>query len=136
PTGGAASAASAACPSSGRSCELPSRHRLPLFEVGGAHDVTVALDVAVLAADDEEHEILVGPVADAPRRRRLDVHEPACLDDVLLALDLERGRAAVDEVELVLRVVVMRGAVVVRREDLQVDAECGHAEGRAELPAA
>ena len=70
--------------------------------------MAVALDVAVLAADDEQDEVVVGAVRDLAGRRRLDVHEPALADDVLVAVERERRGAAVDEVQLVLRVVEVR----------------------------
>ena len=94
----------------------------------GFDEVAVALDVAVLAADDEQHEVVVGAVRDLAVRRRLDVHEAAFADDVLVAVERERRGAAVDEVELVLRVVVVVRPFVARREDDRVDAERGHAE--------
>ena len=109
------------------------RQPLALREIIGRDELSVAGDVAALAADDQKHEFVVGSVRDAARRCRLDVDEAALGDDVLGALDLERGRAAVDEVELVLRVVVVLGPVVVGREDDRVDAEGGDAERRANL---
>ena len=54
--------------------------------------MAVAFDVAVLAADDEEHQILgVARVRDAARRRRLDVDQAAGTENTLLAVDLEEG---------------------------------------------
>src|SRR5438034_727258 len=82
--------------------------RDPAGEVLLVRHVAVALHVAALAADDEQHEILrVARVRHAPRRGRLDVAESTCLEDALLALDFDAGRPGVDEVELVLRVVVV-----------------------------
>ena len=62
-----------------------------------------------------------------------DVHEAAFADRVLVAVERERRRAAVDEVQLVLRVVEVVRPLVARREDDRVDAERGHAE-RARAP--
>jgi hypothetical protein len=71
-------------------------------------DVAVALDVAALAADDEETRSSSVSVRDCARRRRLDVHEPALGDLVHPRLSIvEARRAAVDEVELVLLIVVV-----------------------------
>src|SRR5438094_896394 len=95
--------------------------------------MTVALDVAVLAADDEHDQLLVADVRDLARRRRLDVADPARSEGPLLAVDLELRRAAVDEVELVLGVVVVEEAFLARRVDDRVDAERGHAERVADL---
>src|SRR5437868_710094 len=93
----------------------------------------VALDVAALAADDEDHRFLVEGIRDLARRRRLGVEEPARAEVAGLALDLDAHRAAVDEVELVLRVVVMGEPFVARRVDERVDAERGDAERLADL---
>ena len=66
----------------------------------------VALDVAVLAADDEQDEILgVARVETGPRRRRLDVQQAALAELAHLVADLDARPAAMDEVELVLLVV-------------------------------
>ena len=92
------------------------------------HELAVALDVAALAADDEDDEIVVGAVRDQSLRRRLDVHEAALADLVLVAVERERRGAAVDEVQLVLSVVVVVRPFVARREHERVDAERGHAE--------
>ena len=59
----------------------------------------VALDVAVLAAEGEEHEILVTGVPEVTRGRRLDVDSAAWAELERLAIDLEAGAARVDEVE-------------------------------------
>ena len=87
------------------------------------HEVAVALDVAALAADDEDDRVLVARVRDAPRRRRARVEEPALAELARLAADVDADLPAVDEVELVLRVVVVLGPLVVRRIDDRVDAE-------------
>src|SRR3990170_5860323 len=81
--------------------------------VGFVDHVPVAPDVAVLTADHEEHEILaLARVRDSAWRRRRDVEEPTRTEDPLLAVDLDACRAGVDEVELVLRVVVVVEAEV------------------------
>ena len=70
--------------------ELAARERLPLRQVGQVDELPVAPDVAVLAADHDQHELLVARrVRPPPRRRRLDVHEPAGGHLVRLVLDLE-----------------------------------------------
>ena len=61
------------------------------------------------------------------------MHEPSFADFVLVAVELEGRRAAMYEVQLVLFVVVVSGAVVVGREDERIDAECGDAERLADL---
>src|SRR5207302_10650050 len=86
-----------------------------------------------LPADDEKDEILVGSIRHPPRRRRLDVDEPALGDLVILVVDRERRGPAVHEVELVLVVVVVRRSVVVRREDERIDTERRHAERQPDL---
>ena len=60
-------------PSSGPSRHLSSGHGLAVAQVVRVNELAVALDVAVLAADDEEHEVVVAGVRHLPRRRRLDV---------------------------------------------------------------
>ena len=68
----------------------------------------VALDVPVLAADDEQHQVFgVARVRDGPPRRRLDVQQSALAELVNLVADLDARAAAMDEVELVLIVVPM-----------------------------
>src|SRR5438876_7070619 len=63
------------------STSCPRRRRSGLAErgapldVGGVDHVAVALDVAVLAADDEEDGRLVTGVRHLARRRRLNVQE-------------------------------------------------------------
>src|SRR4051794_23078227 len=122
-------AASAGSPSSTRSREpLPPR-KIDLR----VDEVPVAVDVAALASDDQEHELAVRAIRDLPVGRRLDVNEPSFADLVLLALDGERRGAAVDEVQLVLRVVEVVRPFVVRRKHKTVDAESGDAEGAADL---
>ena len=75
---------------------LSSRRSLAAPERGSPRDVglvdhvPVARDVAVLAADHEEHEVvLVARVRHLPRRRRVDVEEAARPEDALLALHLD-----------------------------------------------
>src|SRR3990170_4917327 len=92
--------------------------------VGFVDHVPVALDVAVLTPDHEEHEILaLARVRHPARCRRLDMEEPARTEDPLLAVDLDACRAGVDEVELVLRVVVVVEADVSRGHH-----DCVHTE--------
>jgi len=86
-----------------------------------------------LPPDDEEGQIGVAPVRDSARCRRLDVHEAAFADLMLLAVDQECRGTAVDEVELVLTVVIVLGAFVAGREDEGVDAECRDAERLTDL---
>ena len=62
--------------------------------------------------------------------------EPARPERPLLAVHLEARRAAVDEVELVLRVVVVEEPLVPGWIDERVDAERGDAERRPDLPEA
>src|SRR6185437_4857413 len=92
------------------------------------HEVAVALDVAAPAADDEDDRVLVPDVRDSPRSRRARVEEPALAELARLAVDVHADLPTVDEVELVLRVVVVLRALVVRRKDDRVDAERLHAE--------
>ena len=47
--------------------------RGPALGIGRVDEVAVALDVAVLAADDEQHEVVVAAVRDLARRGRLHV---------------------------------------------------------------
>jgi hypothetical protein len=90
--------------------------------------VPVALDVAVLATDREQHELVgVARVRDATGRRRRYVHETAFPNLARLAADLEARPAAVDEIQLVLRVVVVEESLVSGRVDDPVDAERGNA---------
>ena len=70
---------------------------------------------------------------DPPRRRRLDVEQATRAENPLLAADVHLGRPLVDEVELVLRVVVVADAGVARRVDDAVDAECAHTEWLPDL---
>src|SRR5258708_6132365 len=67
------------------------------------------------------------------RGRRGDVTEAAGAEDALLAVDFETRRAGVDEVELVLRVVVVADALGPRWIDDHVGAEGGDPERRAHL---
>src|SRR5262249_51880762 len=90
-------------------------------------------DVAVLAADDEDHEVVVADVRQLAVRRRLDVAETAWAKLAHLAVDLEPRRPAVDEVELVLRVVEVVDTLGAGRHHDRVDAERRHAERRADL---
>src|SRR5207237_4923938 len=126
PPGAAAASASAGTPSSDRPSRLPERGA-PL-DVGRVDHPTVALDVAVLAADDEQHQVVVAGVGDLSPGGRLDVHESAGPELARLAVDLDARPSAVDEVELVLQVVVVVEAVIPRRHHDHIDAEGGHAE--------
>ena len=95
--------------------------------------MAVALDVAVLAADDQEHELVVADVRDPARRGRLDVKEAARAESPLLAVDLDPRGAAVDEVELVLGVVVVVDPGKAGGIDDAVDAEGGDPHRAADL---
>src|SRR3954467_12976022 len=93
-----------------------------------------ALGVAVLAADDEQHELVgVACVPELARRRRLGVEEPALAELASLAADLDAGAAAVHEVQLVLLVVVVKEPLEAGRIDDAVDAERRDAERSADL---
>src|SRR5947209_20504678 len=96
----------------------------------------VALDVAVLAADDEQDGLFVAGVRDAALRRRLRVEEPAFAELLRLAVDVDLHAALVHEVELILRVVVVQETLVAGRQDECVDAEGRDAERLADLPKA
>src|SRR5205807_9033790 len=109
-----------------------------LPERGAAGDVrvvdhvAVALDVPALAADREQHRFLVERVRDLARGGRLDVEEAALAEDALLALHLDLDSAAMDEVELVLRVVEVEEAHVPGRHHDSVDPESRDAERGAD----
>ena len=95
----------------------------------------VALNVPVLAADDEQHEIFeVACVRDGPPGRRLDVQQPALTELVNLAADLDPRAAAMHEVELVLSVVPMMETREPGRQDERVHTEGRHAERTSHLP--
>src|SRR5205085_891643 len=68
----------------------------------GIHEVAVALDVAALAADDEDDRVLLARVRDPPRRRRSSVEQPTLAELARLAADVDADPSTVDEVELVL----------------------------------
>src|SRR5580765_4481261 len=74
---------------------------LPSREVAlGIDEMPVALDVPVLAADDEQHQVFgVARVRDGPARRRLDVQQSALAELVNLVADLDARAAAMDEIE-------------------------------------
>ena len=59
------------------------------LDVGRVDHLPVPLDVAVAAADDEEHELVVARVPELPRHAGLDVDEPARPELELLAVDVE-----------------------------------------------
>src|SRR5207302_934505 len=101
--------------------------RAPLG-VGRVDEVAVALDVAVLAADDEEDSVLLEWVRDLAGRRRLAVEEPAFSELTCLTVDLYEDLAAMDEVQLVLRVVIVVEPLVAGRVHDRVHAERRHAE--------
>jgi hypothetical protein len=61
------------------------------------------------------------------------VDDSAFADLVLLAVERERRRAAMDEIELVLLVVVVVRPFVSGRKDKCIDAECRDAERLADL---
>ena len=85
--------------------------------------MTVPLDVAALAADDEDDRVVVARVRDAPRRRRAAVEEAALVELARLAADVDPDAPPVHEVELVLRVVEVLGPFVAGGIDDGVDAE-------------
>ena len=95
--------------------------------------MAVALDIAAFAADDEDDCVIIERIRQLARRRRLAVEEPACLEIPRLAPDVDPDLSAVDEVELVLRVVVVVEAVIAGGVDERVDAERRHAERSADL---
>src|SRR6476646_7391288 len=103
---------------------------LPSSQVAfGIDEMPVALDVPVLAADDQQHEIFgVARVRDSPPRRRLDVQQPALAELVNLVADLDPCATAMHEVELVLGVVPMMETREPRRQDERADAERCHAQ--------
>src|SRR6478736_2977471 len=104
------------------------------LEVVRIDQIAVALDVTTLTADDEDDEILlVARVRELTGSRRLDVAEPAGAELANLAADVEPGCAAVDEVELVLRVVEVVDALGARGHHDRVDAERRHPERHADL---
>src|SRR3954447_934238 len=107
---------------------LPPERRSPFGVLLRVDELPVAGDVAVLAADDEHDQVVVADVRNLPRGRRLDVAQTARAELAYLAVDLEPGRARVDEVELVLDVVVVEKALELRRVHDRVDAECRNAE--------
>src|SRR5580765_323841 len=111
---------------------------LPSSQVAfGIDEMPVALDVPVLATDDEQHEIFgVACVRDGPPGRRLDVQQPALTELVNLAADLDARAAAMHEVELVLSVVPMMETREAGRHDDRVYAERRHAERTSHLPEA
>src|SRR5581483_10657784 len=98
------------------------------------HEAAVALDVAVLAADDDQHRFLVEGIVDRPRSRRLAVEEPARPELAALAFDLDDDSPGMDEVELVLLVVVVREALMPRWKHEAVDAERRDSERLPHLP--
>ena len=80
------------------------------------HEVTVPLDVAALAADDEDDRVLVARIRDAPRSRRAAWKSPPSLELARLAADVDPDAPLVHEVELVLRVVEVLGPLVCGRD--------------------
>src|SRR5438067_11294051 len=96
--------ASGDCPRSWLERSGPER-LAPLEVALRIDEVAVALNVAGLCTDDQQDEVVVAGVRHLARRRRLDVHQRAGAELAHLAADLDAGRPAVDEVQLVLRVV-------------------------------
>src|SRR5947199_589524 len=101
--------------------------------VGRVDEMPVALDVAALAADDDDDRVLVERVGDLARRLGLAVEEPAGVEITCLPLDFDTHAASVHEVELVLRVVEVPDAVVAGRIHDRVHTEGGHTQCRADL---
>src|SRR5262249_41193956 len=106
------------------------------FGVGRIDEVPVALDIAAAATDDEDDRVLVERVPELARCRRLRMEETAGLEVPRLLADVDAHLPAMDEVELVLRVVVVLEALVPGRIDERIHAERGHSEGRPHLPEA
>ncbi len=98
------------------------------LEVGRIDEMAVALDVTVLAADDEDDRLLLERVRDAAAASSPRVEQAALAELAALAVDVDPDAAAVDEVELVLGVVVVRESLVAGREDERVHAERRDAE--------
>src|SRR5689334_767122 len=97
----------------------------------------VAHDVAVLAADDEQHELLaVARVPELARRRGVGVGAPALAELARLAAALDASTSAIQKVDLVLLVVLVEQALEARRAHHAVDAERRHAERCAHLATA
>src|SRR3954465_7557686 len=61
------------------------------------------------------------------------MEEPALAELPRLSVDVDADPSLVDEVQLVLRVVIVLGSLVTRRIDDRVDAERIHAEGLPDL---
>jgi hypothetical protein len=94
----------------------------------------VAADVAVLAAGDDVHGVLVGDVADAADGRGVDAGEAAGGEAVARAVaELDLDQAAVDEVDLFLLVVEVAAGLPAGRHDDRVDPERGDVELLADL---
>src|SRR3954468_16145935 len=99
---------------------------LHLFAVAGP---PVAPDVAVLAADDEVPRLARSGVADVALRRGIDAREAALAQHEALAVgELDLDRAAQDEVELLLLVVVVGARVVALGDHDHVRPERRHVE--------
>src|SRR3954465_1634386 len=95
----------------------------------GIDEMPVALDVPVLAPDDEHHQVFgVAGVGDHPRGRRLDVQQPTLAELVNLTADLDARSAGMYEVELVLGVVPMMETREPGRQDERVHTERRDAE--------
>src|SRR5690242_961243 len=105
----------------------------PAIDVGRVDHLAVALDVAVAAADREQHEVVAAGVPEPPRRGRLDVHRAPRPEVERLALDLEPGHPRMDEVELVLAVVEVVEPFRAGRQDDGVHAERRDAQLLAQL---
>src|SRR5204862_5211524 len=99
------------------------RKRLAPREVVRVDEVAVALDVAALAADDEQDQVVVAGVRELARRRRLDVAQTTGAELAHLPFHLEPRRALVDEIELVLEVVVVLEALEPGGHHDRVDPE-------------
>ena len=111
---------------------LAAEARAPL-DVGLVDHVAVSLDVAVLAADDEDDEIVVSLAFDTLRGVVESTWKSPPGRVSVLALDDHSRLARVDEVELVLGVVVVEEALVRRRIHRRVDAERRDTERLADL---
>ncbi len=94
----------------------------------------VATDVAVIAAGAHVHGVDVADVAYLAHGCGVHTRQPALAEPPHVAVaELHLDRAAMDEVQLLLGVVVVKARLDAGRQDDRVDAEGGHAEALADL---
>src|SRR3954471_4113906 len=103
-------------------------------QLGRVSGLPVAADVAVLGADDDQHEVLVADADDLARRPRLDVAEPSWPELSRLAGQAKPSPAPVDEIELVLFFVEVRPRLDAGREHPGIGPERGDLELLPNLP--